>query len=105
MVKPVSKEVKGRILALRAQNLSYSLILKALKAQNVSVSKGTASAVLKNHNNGGQNQSINIPLVKKRRRSRIWTPDKRRKLKVMLETTIRLVRRRWHSVWEPLSKK
>jgi hypothetical protein len=56
MSLPVSPEAKGHILTLSAQKFSQSMIIKELGKQNIKVSKGTVSRLLKKYNNEAGNQ-------------------------------------------------
>jgi hypothetical protein len=86
MSPPVSPETKGHILALSAQKFSQSMIIKELGRQNIRVSKGTVSRLLKNHNNGAENQGTNKPGERKQRRPTICTPQIVKKVKEFIKS-------------------
>ena len=71
----ISVDVKERILTFSALKWSRSLFSKELKKSNIIVFESTVSSVLRNHNNGPANQSINQPVAKKSRPPRKLNQD------------------------------
>ena len=86
MPAPLSPEVKGRILTLKGQNKSASIVRKELLDLNIDVSRRAINRVWKKKLIGGPELSEKIPGIKRRKRKTVRTPEVIRKVRQMIKS-------------------
>ena len=86
MPAPLSPEVMGRILTLKGQNKSASIVRKELLDLNIDVSRRAINRVWKKKLIGGPELSEKIPGIKRRKRKTVRTPEVIRKVRQMIKS-------------------